>query len=53
MLGFVELVDVFGQYEIALGQAVGLVRPHRNLDSSPGKHDAPALPRDHLRGLQT
>src|SRR5713226_10439687 len=36
-LGFIELVDFGGQDEIALRQAVDLVRPGRDLDFSPGK----------------
>ena len=36
-LGFVELVDLSGQNEIALRQAVDPVRPGRYLDSSPSK----------------
>ena len=38
-LGFVELVDLCSQDEIALRQAVDLVRPGRDLDFSPGKED--------------
>src|SRR5216683_4796559 len=39
MLGFVELIDLGGQDEIALRQAVDFVRPGRDLDFSPGKRD--------------
>src|SRR5258708_8254249 len=38
-LGFVELVDLCGQDEIALRQTVDLVRPGRDLNFSPGKED--------------
>lgn len=38
-LGFVELVDFGSHDEIALRQAVDLVRPDRDLDFSPGKED--------------
>ena len=39
MLGFVELIDLGSQDEIALRQAVDFVRPGRDLDFSPGKRD--------------
>ena len=38
-LGLSELVDFCGQDEIALRQAVDLVRPGRDSDSSPGQRD--------------
>ena len=38
-LGFVELVDLCGQDEIALRQAVDLVRPGCDRDFTPGKED--------------
>ena len=43
-LGFAELVDFGGQDEIALRQAVDLVRPGRDLDFSPGKEDVWVVP---------
>ena len=43
-LGFVELVDFAGHDEIALSQAVDLVRPGCDLDSSPGKEDVRVVP---------
>ena len=43
-LGFVELVDLGGQNEIALRQTVDLVRPGRDLDFSPGKEDVWVVP---------
>src|SRR5260370_11294766 len=43
-LGFEELVDFGGQDEIALRQTVDLVRPGRDLDSSPGKEDVWVVP---------
>ena len=43
-LGFVELVDFGGQDEIALRQAVDLVRPGRDLDFSPAKEDVWVMP---------
>src|SRR5216683_3290665 len=39
MLGFVELIDLGSQDEMALRQAVDFVRPGRDLDFSPGKRD--------------
>ena len=41
---FVELVDLGGKDEIALRQAVDLVRPGRDLDFSPGKEDVRVVP---------
>ena len=38
-LGFVELVDLCGQDEIALRQTVDFVRPACDLDFSPSKED--------------
>jgi hypothetical protein len=38
-LGFVELVDLCSQDEIALCQTVDLVGPNGDLDFSPGKED--------------
>src|SRR5712692_5343958 len=43
-LGFVELVDLGGQDEIALRQTVDFVRPGRDLDFSPGKEDVWVVP---------
>ena len=43
-LGFVELVDLCSQDEIALRQAVDLVRPGRDLDFPPGKEDVWVVP---------
>jgi hypothetical protein len=43
-LGFAELVDLRSQDEIALRQAVDLVRPGRNLDFSPGKENVWVVP---------
>jgi hypothetical protein len=43
-LGFVELVDLCSQDEIALRQAVDFVRPGRDLDFSPGKEDVRVVP---------
>ena len=43
-LGFVALVDFGGKDEIALRQAVDLVRPGRDLDFSPGKRDVWVMP---------
>ncbi len=43
-LGFVELIDLGGQDEIALRQTVDLVRPGRDLDFSPGKEDVWVVP---------
>jgi hypothetical protein len=38
------LIDLGGQYEIALRQTVDLVRPGRDLDFSPGKRDVWVVP---------
>jgi hypothetical protein len=43
-LGFVALVDFGGQDEIALRQAVDLVRPGRDLDFPPAKKDVRMVP---------
>ena len=43
-LGFVELVDLCGQDEIALCQTVDLVRPGRDLHFPPGKEDVWVVP---------
>ena len=43
-LGFVELVDLCGQDEIALRQAIDFVRPGGDLDFSPGKEDVWVVP---------
>lgn len=43
-LGFVALVDFGGQDEIALREAVDLVRPGRDLDFSPAKEDVRMVP---------
>ena len=43
-LGFVALVDFGGQDEIALREAVDLVRPGRDLDFSPAKEDVRVVP---------
>jgi len=39
-LGFVELIDLCRQNEVALRQAVDLVCPCRDLDPSPSKKNA-------------
>ena len=44
MLGFVELIDLGSQDEIALRQAVDFVRPGRDFDSSPGQKDVWVMP---------
>ena len=43
-LGFVELVDLCGQDEIALRQTVNFVCPGRDLDFSPAKEDVRMVP---------
>src|SRR6266851_2425966 len=43
-LGFVKLVDLCGQDEIAFGQTIDLVRPGRDLDFPPGKEDVWVVP---------
>jgi hypothetical protein len=43
-LGFVEVVDLCSQDEIALRQAVDLVRPDGDLDFSPSKEDVWVVP---------
>ena len=43
-LGFVELVDLCSQDEIALCQTIDFVRPGCNSDSSPGKRDVWVVP---------
>jgi hypothetical protein len=43
-LGFVELVDLCNQDEIALRQTVDFVGPDRGLDSSPGKEEVWVVP---------
>src|SRR5258707_14814003 len=43
-LGFVELVDLGGQNEIALRQTLDLMRPGRDLNFSPGKRDVWMVP---------
>ncbi len=43
-LGFVELVDLCSQDEIALCQTIDFVRPGRNPDFSPGKRDVWVVP---------
>jgi hypothetical protein len=40
----VEFVDLGGQNEVALRQTVDLMRPGRDLDSSPGKEDVWVMP---------
>ena len=43
-LGFVELVDLCSQDEIALCQTIDFVRPGCNPDFSPGKRDVWVVP---------
>jgi hypothetical protein len=43
-LGFIELVDLGGQDEIALRKTVDFVRPARDLDFSPSKEDVRVVP---------